>query len=215
METQSDAGHSGRSALSPEAQRAHGRAVFVGLLRRHEQDLRRAARRLCLGDEDRAQDLAQDALLRAYDACLCGRFQEGTNTRAWFLRILTNLFINEYHHRRRWRDCLDLDALTSGGEAGPLQAQAAPADVPGVALLAGTLDEELEQALTLLPEVLRRCVVLVDLEGREYAEAARMLGVPVGTVRSRLSRARGQLCTLLRAYAWDRGLVRRSPGGIS
>lgn len=192
--------------MLPEAQRARGRAIFVELLRRHEPDLRRAARRLCLGNEDRAQDLAQDALLRAYDACLCGRFQEGTNTRAWFLRILTNLSINEYHQRRR-RDDLDFDVLTSGGEAGPAQTQAAPADVPGVALLAGTLDEELEQALTLLSDALRRCVVLVDLEGREYAEAAQMLGVPVGTVRSRLSRARGQLCALLHVYARERRLA--------
>lgn len=206
MEPQPDDGHFSHPAMLPEAQRARGRAIFVELLRRHEPDLRRAARRLCLGNEDRAQDLAQDALLRAYDACLCGRFQEGTNTRAWFLRILTNLSINEYHQRRR-RDDLDFDVLTSGGEAGPAQTQAAPADVPGVALLAGTLDEELEQALTLLSDALRRCVVLVDLEGREYAEAAQMLGVPVGTVRSRLSRARGQLCALLHVYARERRLA--------
>jgi RNA polymerase sigma-70 factor (ECF subfamily) len=184
-----------------------GRAIFVDLLRRHEQDLRRAARRLCRGDEDRAQDLAQDTLLRAYDACLCGRFQEGANTRAWFLRILTNLSINDYHQRRRRRDHLDFDVLTSGGEAGPAQTQAAPADTPGVALLAETLDEELEQALAMLSEVLRRCVVLVDLEGREYAEAAQILGVPVGTVRSRLSRARLQLYALLHAYAQERRLA--------
>lgn len=184
-----------------------GRATFVELLRRHEPDLRRAARRLCLGDEDRAQDLAQDALLRAYDACLSGRFQEGTNTRAWFLRILTNLSINGYHQRRRRRDRLDFDLLTSAGEAGPVQTQAAPADVPGVALLARTLDEEVEQALAMLSEVLRRCVVLVDLEGREYAEAAQILGIPVGTVRSRLSRARLQLNSLLHAYGQERGLV--------
>lgn len=207
METQVDAGCFSLPASSPEEQSARGRAIFVDLLRRHEQDLRRAARRLCLGDENRAQDLAQDALLRAYDACLCGRFQEGTNTRAWFLRILTNLSINEYHQRRRRRDRLDFDVLTSGGEAGPVQTQAAPADMPGVALLAETLDEELEQALAMLSEVLRRCVVLVDIEGREYAEAAQILGVPIGTVRSRLSRARLQLCALLQVYAQERRLV--------
>ena len=189
-----------------EMQLIAGQKIFAELLRRHEQELRRAARRLCRGDEDRAQDLAQDALLRACDACLCGRFQEGTNTRAWFLRILTNLSINEYHQSRR-RASFDFDVLTSGGEAGPVQTHAAPHDMPGVALLAETLDEEVEQALTLLSESLRRCVILVDLEGREYAEAAQILGVPVGTVRSRLSRARGQLCARLHSYAQERRLV--------
>ncbi len=184
-----------------------GRAIFVELLRRHEQDLRRAARRLCLGDEDRAQDLAQDALLRAYDACLRGRFQKGTNTRAWFLHILTNLAINDYHSRRRRQNCLDIEIVTSAGEAGPAETHAPAGDMPGAALLAETLDEELEQALTMLSERLRRCVVLVDMEGREYAEAARMLGIPVGTVRSRLSRARLQLCSLLQAYGQERRLV--------
>ena len=177
------------------------------LLRRHEQDLRRAARRLCLGNEDRAQDLAQDALLRAYDACLNGRFQEGTNTRAWFLRILTNLAINDYHYRRRRQDRLDFEAVTSAGESGPIETHASSADTPGVALLAETLDEELEQALTMLSERMRRCVVLVDIEGREYDEAAQLLGIPVGTVRSRLSRARTQLHNLLCAYARERRFV--------
>ncbi len=184
-----------------------GRTIFVELLRRHEQDLRRTARRLCLGNEDRAQDLVQDTFLRAYDACLNGRFREGTNARAWFLRILTNLAINDYHARRRRQNLLDFEAVTSGGEAGPVETHASAADTPGVALLAGTLDEELEQALTTLSEGMRRCVVLVDLEGREYGEAAQLLGIPVGTVRSRLSRARTQLHDLLCAYAQERRLV--------
>lgn len=72
--------------------------------------------------------------------------------------------------------------------------------MPGIALLAETLDEELEAALASLPEAMRLCVVLVDMEGQDYAEAAKTLGVPIGTVRSRLSRARLQLQDLLRDY---------------
>lgn len=193
---------------------AWGQTAFRDLLKRHEPDLRRAARRLCFGDEDRAQDLAQDTLVRAYEACLNGRFREGGDGRAWLLRILTNLSINE-HHRRKRRASVDLGLLTSEGEAGPVETHARAGDVPGVSLMAGTLEEELERALAALPDGLRRCVVLVDLEGLEYGEAARALGVPVGTVRSRLSRARFSLHGLLVDYAQDRRLVRHGADGTS
>lgn len=183
------------------------RAAFAALARRHEAALMGAALRLCRGDHDWAQDLMQDALVRAYLATLTGRFREGSNAWPWLLRILTNLFINEYHRRRRYESGLDLDTLTSSGEAGPVQIHAAPQDVPGVALLAGTLDEELERALAMLPEVLRLCVLMVDVEGLEYAEAALALNVPVGTVRSRLARGRMKLHDLLQGFARRRGLI--------
>lgn len=115
--------------------------------------------------------------------------------------------INDYHFRRRRQNCVDIESVTSAGEAGPVETHASAADTPGVALLAETLDEELETALRRLSEGLRRCVVLVDIEGREYAEAAQLLGIPVGTVRSRLSRARVQLFGLLHGYARERRLV--------
>ena len=184
---------------SPEA--------FAALLQQNEPDLLRASRRLCWGYEDRAQDLVQDTLLRAYEAFLKGRYREEANVRAWLLCILTNLAINDHHHRRKFESPLGLDALTSSGEAGPVQTHAAPADTPGVSLLAETLDEELEQALAALSEGARRCVILVDLDGHEYAEAARILGIPVGTVRSRLSRAHGKLFQLLERYAWNQGIL--------
>lgn len=181
--------------------------AFATLLQQNEQNLLRVSRRLCRGQEDRAQDLVQDTLIRAYEAFLKGRYRKGANARAWLLRILTNLAINDYHHRRKFESQLDLDTLTSAGEAGPVQTHAASADIPGVSLLAETLDEELEQALAALSEGLRRCVILVDMEGLEYAEAALALHIPVGTVRSRLSRARLQLCSLLHAYGQERRLV--------
>lgn len=161
----------------------------------------RLARRLCRGDDDRAQDLAQDALVRAYEAYAAGRFDAGGNARAWLLRILTNLFINDYRRRKKWEAGMDVETLTSSGEAGPPQTHAAPVDVPGVTLLEQILDEELEAALNRLSPPLRLCVLLVDVQGLEYAEAAQALRVPVGTVRSRLSRARMQLEDLLSDFA--------------
>jgi RNA polymerase sigma-70 factor (ECF subfamily) len=183
------------------------RAAFGGLAHRHEAALMGAALRLCRGDHDRAQDLVQDALIRGYVAYLDGRFREGSDAWPWLLRILTNLFINDYHRRRRFEAGVDLDTLTSAGEAGPAQTHALPADVPGAALLADTLDEELERALAMLPEPLRLCVVLVDVEGLEYAEAAQALNIPIGTVRSRLARGRMKLHDLLQDFGRRRGVL--------
>ena len=201
----------GRPSREPTAtpdQRAatERRAAFGALVRVHEADLLRVARRLCRGNDDRAQDLVQDTLIRAYEAFRAGRFdaQAGGSTRAWLIRILTNHFINEYRRTQKWDAGLTVDTLTSGGAAGPPQTHAAPGDVPGQSLLAETLDEPLERALAQLSDRLRLCVLLVDVEGLEYAEAARTLGVPIGTVRSRLARARLQLQDLLTDYARDR-----------
>jgi len=187
---------------------ADRRAAFGALARAHEPDLLRAARRLCQGNEDRAQDLVQDALVRAYEAYSGGRFREGLNVRAWFLRILTNLYINDYHRQRRHGAEMDLDTLTASGASGPEATHAAPADVPGETLLAGTLDEALETALAMLSEGLRLCVLLVDVEGLDYAEAAQALNVPIGTVRSRLSRARFQLQAQLVDYGRAHGYLK-------
>ncbi len=182
------------------------RARFTRLVLVHEGDLLRAARRLCRGDDDRAQDLTQDTLVRAYEAYRDGRFQEGMHPRPWLIRILTNLFITDYHRRRRGDAGVDVDTLTSGGAAGPPQTHIPKSEIPGVALISAILDEELEAALAALPEPLRLCVLLVDVEGLEYAEAAAALGIPLGTVRSRLARARMRLEDLLADWARRRRL---------
>jgi RNA polymerase sigma-70 factor (ECF subfamily) len=184
------------------------RAEFAALVRKHEIDLVRTALRLCRGDHDRSSDLVQDTLVRAYEAYQEGRFQPETNARPWLLRILTNLFINDYKRRQKWDAGVDVDTLTASGETGPPNTHAAPADTPGFTLLAQTLDEELEHALAMLSDVLRVCVELVDIQGFEYAEAAATLGVPIGTIRSRLARARMQLQDILRDYARRKGLLR-------
>ena len=192
----------------PDKSAATRRASFAALVQTNQPSLVRTARRLCRGDEDRAQDLVQDALIRAYEAYSGGKFRDGLNVRAWFLRILTNLYINDYHRRRRHGAEIDLDALTASGETGPEATHAAPADVPGETLLAGTLDEALEKALAALSDGLRLCVLLVDVEGLDYAEAAEALHVPIGTIRSRLSRARFQLHGLLADFGREHGYLR-------
>ncbi|MDQ2688507.1 MAG: DUF417 family protein, partial [Armatimonadota bacterium] len=167
------------------------RAAFAHIAHHHRRSLLCSAQRLCGGNDDRAQDFVQDALLRAYAACLDGRFQSGGNPQAWLLRIVTNLFINDYRRRRKWEAGEALDAAILC---------AAPDQTPDALLLAATLDEPIERALNSLSDKTRQCVILVDIEGLDYAQAARSLGVPIGTVRSHLSRARRELQLLLRDY---------------
>lgn len=186
------------------------RARFATLAARCEADLLRTSRRLCRGDEDRAQDFVQDALIRAYVACREGRFDLNAShaeTRGYLLRTVTNLFINEYRRRIKWDAGTDVDTLTSGGQSGPIQTHAKAADVPGTGLDDTTLDEPLENALAALSEASRLVIIMVDIEERSYEETAQILQIPIGTVRSRLARTRQQLRELLHSYAVERRLT--------
>lgn len=181
--------------------------MFSRVILPHEGHLAWSARRLCSGDEDRAQDFVQDALVCAYKACLNGCFRENANPRAWLLRIVTNLYINDYHHKRRWEAKIDIDSLSVHKAMAEASQRAALVETPAALLLAATLDETVEQALASLPVNLRQCIILVDLEGLDYAQAAQSLGIPVGTIRSRLSRGRLRMSGLLAAYARNRRLL--------
>jgi len=187
-----------------DQQQARRRAAFAAILDQHEAGLLRAARRLCCGNDDDAQDLVQDTVIKGYTAYLSGRFEEGTNARAWLLRILTNGFINTYNHKQRWEDPSDIDSLEIEGK---ISMRAAKSDQPEVAVMIGKLDEPVEQAIASLSPELRTCVELVDIGELDYAETAKTLGIPIGTVRSRLFRARQQLHRALYKYAEQRGLL--------
>jgi RNA polymerase sigma-70 factor (ECF subfamily) len=179
------------------------RARFERMLGENEGTMIRVANRLCRGDSDRAQDMVQDALLRAYQACLAGKFTWGWNERAWLLKILTNVFLNDCEKRKRTDSALDVDALIADDQAPVAALRTSDVDAPEGSLMTATLDEPLEAALARLSDDFRACVLLVDVEGLEYAEAAEALGIPIGTVRSRLARARLQLHALLYDYAKD------------
>jgi RNA polymerase sigma-70 factor (ECF subfamily) len=186
---------------------ARRRAAYAALIREYEGCLLRTACRFYNGNEHDAQDCVQEALVRGYQAYVEGRFQEGTNARAWLLRILTNVFLNDHRQRRRWNTAVDAQELAEADASCVAAGQTHPVERPETALLAATLDEPLERALAALSAELRLSVILVDIEGLEYAEAAAMLNIPIGTVRSRLSRARLQLHSLLYSYAQERRRV--------
>ena len=126
-----------------------------------------------------AEDLVQDTLIRAYRGI--GRF-DGRHPRAWLLTILRNTNINR-NRRRRPELLRDQDTTLEHLES---DASADRADV----LVERTIDGEILAALDALSEDFRRVVLLVDIDGLSYAETAEVVGVPVGTVMSRLHRAR-------------------------
>ena len=129
-----------------------------------------------------AEDLVQDTLLRAYRAI--GGF-DGRHPRAWLLTILRNTHINR-NRRRRPELLRDPDA------AADRMISAASDERPDAGIDA-EIDAEILRALTALDEPFRRVVELVDIDGLSYSEAAEVLDVPVGTVMSRLHRARSRI----------------------
>ncbi|HZC64188.1 MAG TPA: sigma-70 family RNA polymerase sigma factor [Streptosporangiaceae bacterium] len=187
----------------------HARFADEALI--HLADLRAAAAAMTRNSHD-AEDLVQETYTKAYASF--GQFRAGTNARAWLLRILTNTFITGY--RRRQREPVWV-AIT-GVEDGQLtRGWAGRGVVPRSAeemALDRLPDSSVFRALKELPQDFRTAVYLADMEGFSYREVADIMRCPVGTVMSRLHRARGQLRGKLRDQA-ERGIVRRQncPGG--
>ena len=182
------------------------RQEFEDLASQYQRDIYNAALRMTR-DPDDAADLAQDALVKAYAAF--NQFRRGTNFKAWLYRILTNTYINEYKRRHRGPKFLSYDAPE---QSGPLEAEIAAAgteeESPEIIALSQVRDEEVEKALDAIPEEFKHTVILSDVEGFSYNEIADILGIPMGTVRSRLFRGRRLLRERLKEYAKRRGIIR-------
>lgn len=151
--------------------------------------LLRVARTLTASWVD-AEDLVQETLIRAYRAI--DRF-DGAHPRAWLLTILRHTNVNM--NRRTRPDLVeDWSALHNPRPAFAAREQPDPEEQ----IMDTILDEDLERAICALDPRFRTAVLLVDVDQLSYAEAAQVLGVPVGTIMSRLSRGRDRLRTLLR-----------------
>ncbi|MBI3128528.1 MAG: sigma-70 family RNA polymerase sigma factor [Candidatus Tectomicrobia bacterium] len=173
------------------------RTEFEPLALEHLDALYRGALRLTGSPED-AQDLVQEVYVRALR--FHAQFQAGTNLKAWLFKILKNTYINQYRKNARNPEPLDLDdpaiGLAAAGNPHPASSTGPEAEV-----LKRLLAEDLEKALSSLPEIFRRVVILSDVEGFSYREIADIEGCPLGTVMSRLHRARRTLQGLLQKYA--------------
>jgi RNA polymerase sigma-70 factor, ECF subfamily len=155
------------------------------------------------GNSSDAEDLVQDTMTRAY-AGLAG-FRPGTNGRAWLFRIMANAFINTCRHRQHQ----PVEVLSPDIDVRPPSAARLPVDIAARSapsaeeeVLSQFSQSEIRAALAALPVGFRAAIYLVDGEGYSYRDAAEMIGVPIGTVMSRLHRARKrvreQLCSAAR-----------------
>lgn len=152
-------------------------------------------------DEDEAKDLVQDTYLKAYR--FFDSFEEGTNAKAWLFRILKNTFINEYRKKAKEPgkvDYEDIEAFYNSEEA-----EKKPTTDLRVETVQGMLGDELTNALNAIDVDFKTVIILCDIEGFTYEEMSKILNIPIGTVRSRLHRARNVLKEKIKTYAATMG----------
>jgi RNA polymerase sigma-70 factor (ECF subfamily) len=151
-----------------------------------------------------ASDLVQETYLRAYRTF--SNFAPGTNCKAWLFTIMYSIFVNKYRKEQREPEFVSVEELEE-----KFHRSLAAADWdPYVARNMGVMAAEVDQALNRLPESFRLAVLLVDVEEMSYDEAATILNCPIGTLRSRLFRARKLLFLELQPYAQKKGYSQRS-----
>ena len=179
------------TAPAPEA------ILFEQMVTAHLDALYRTALRLTGRPQD-AEDLVQETYLRAWRSL--HTYRPGTNPKAWLFRILHNARIDRY--RASTRTVQTVDEMEGQDPAFVVN------ETPESLVLEGVMDAEVRTALTALPEVFRACLILADLEGFSYQEIADILGIPRGTVMSRLFRGRRAMRRALTAYGREHGYVK-------
>lgn len=173
------------------------RLAFAELMRRHQGHVDKILYHLAPDWSDR-HDLSQEVWIRTYRHL--HRLQEPVKFRSWLGRITTNLFYDELRKRKRIKAPLSLDA--------PIQLRDTemdwelPSDTlsPQEHLTTQEFYEHLHQAVRDLPEVFRQTIILREIQGLAYEEIAELTGVSLGTVKSRIARARARLQTILKPY---------------
>jgi len=163
-----------------------------------------AAYRLTRNAAD-AEDLIQETFLRAFRSF--HQFEPGTNLKAWLYRILTNTFINSYRKKQREPQTVSDDEVEDWYLYSKMAEEGMEPSAEA-AVLESLPDEDVQEALSSLPEQFRMAVLLADVEGFSYKEIAEIMGVPIGTVMSRLHRGRKALEKGLWDVVRERGLVR-------
>lgn len=174
--------------------------VFDGEFMPHIDSMYNFAYRLTF-DEDEAKDLVQDTYMKAFR--FINSFEEGTNAKAWLYRILKNSFINDYRKKSKQPAKVDYQEVEQF-----YNSEDTPSSATVDLRLETTKDmigDEISNALNSLAVDFRTVVILCDLEGFTYEEMAKILDIPIGTVRSRLHRARNLLREKLGSYALSMG----------
>jgi RNA polymerase sigma-70 factor, ECF subfamily len=154
---------------------------------------------------DDANDLLQETVLRAYR--FFHQFEAGTNCRAWMLTILFNNFRNGYRKATREQPAASAAAFERTLESESMRVEPGQSN-PEEILSGRGMEGEVESALDKLPEEFREAIMLVDVEELSYQEVAGVLDIPIGTVKSRVSRGRAILREALARFAKERGIIR-------
>jgi RNA polymerase sigma-70 factor, ECF subfamily len=155
------------------------------------------------GNSDDAQDLVQETYYKAFRHF--DKFQSGTNSKAWMFMILKNSFINDYRKSKREPYKLDYEQIQNFYEN--VKSDRAQENNLDKEFYNDLFDDELTEAIDQLPTKMREVFLLCDLDGNSYEETAELVGCPVGTVRSRLHRARHMLQETLMDYAKEKGFL--------
>lgn len=155
------------------------------------------------GDSDYADDLVQETFMRAFR--FWDKFEKGTNCKAWLFKIMKNTYINDYRKKSKSPvkiDYEDVENFYENIKASNTNDAHLEKDIYD-----NLLDDELSRAISSLPEDFRTVIILCDIEGFTYEEIADFVDAPIGTVRSRLHRARKTLFTKLYDYAVDKRYI--------
>ncbi len=179
---------------------SEGDELFERELLPHIDALTTFAYHLTYSEED-AKDLVQETFLKAYRAIQS--YVEGTNAKAWLFKILKNAYINQYRKKSRRPAQVDFEEFigyqdkddTHIAEYQDLRSE----------IFESLLGDEVTIAINSLPIDFRTVILLCDVEGFTYEEIAKIIDIPIGTVRSRLHRARNMLKEKLRKYAESQG----------
>jgi len=157
-------------------------------------------------DEDDAKDLVQETYFKAFK--FLNSFEKGTNAKAWLFRIMKNSFINEYRKKSKEPQKVDYQDVELYYNSEDMH-MILSSDIQ-LETLQNMIGDEVSMALNALDVDFRIVIILCDLEGFTYEEMAKILDIPIGTVRSRLHRARNLLREFLKLYAKSMGYKSKS-----
>lgn len=152
-------------------------------------------------NEEDANDLVQDTYMKAYR--FVDKYHEGTNAKAWLFKILKNAFINEYRRKSKQPTKVDYEEIITFHDEDDTQ-YSSYLDLREE-MFQGMMGDEVTNAINSLPVDFRTVILLCDIEGFTYEEISKIVDIPIGTVRSRLHRARNMLKEQLSNYAQSLG----------
>jgi RNA polymerase sigma-70 factor (ECF subfamily) len=170
----------------------------------HTDALLRTALRMTKNESD-SEDLVQETMLKAYR--FFDKFERGSNIKAWLFKIMTNIFINNYRQKSRKPSGVSYDDIDDNFLYHQLEGSRGQIADPEEVLFAKLVDADVKKAIDELPEDFRMVVVLAFLEEFSYEEIAEIADIQLGTVKSRLHRARKLLQKSLWQYAVQRGFT--------